>query len=594
MVGFCRSGFSPMTNGSPVRDKTGEPVHQEKTMKPFDHRKYRPIDPPAMHHRQWPSRTLTHAPRWASVDLRDGNQALLEPMSVGQKRRMWALLVKLGLKEIEVGFPSASKPDYDFVRWLIEEKQIPDDVTVQVLVQAREDLIMRTYESLKGAKRANVHVYNSTSTIQRERVFGLDRDGITAIARQGAEWVKREAAKHPETEWVFQYSPESFSTTEMDYTVEVCEAVMDVWQPTKEKPCIINLPATVESSTPNVFADQVEYFVTHISRRDAIVVSVHTHNDRGCAIAATELALLAGADRVEGTLLGNGERTGNMDLITLAMNLYSQGIDPQLDLSNPDEIIHVATECTGIAVHPRHPWVGELVYTAFSGSHQDAINKCLHKQRPDEHWQVAYLPIDPKDIGRDYAAVIRVNSQSGKGGVAFVMERDYGLILPRWMQVELAQVVQRETETRGGEIDGASIRALFMHHFFVDRQPVKLLSYRLERQDGRDRLVAQIQNGGSHELHGEGEGALSAFVNAWIAHSGQQINVVDYSEHAIGAGTDAEAIAYVQLNINGQRVAGAALDHDTVSASLKAVLSALNRNQASRDADLVAARAVAA
>lgn len=563
-------------------------------MKAFDHNKYRPTQAPAMHHRQWPSRSLTRAPRWASVDLRDGNQALLDPMSVEQKRRMWALLVKLGLKEIEVGFPSASGPDYDFVRWLIEEQQIPDDVTVQVLVQAREDLIVRTFESLKGAKRANVHVYNSTSTVQRERVFGLDRAGITAIARQGAEWVKREAAKYPDTEWIFQYSPESFSTTEIDYVVEVCEAVMDVWQPTQDKPCIINLPATVESSTPNVFADQVEHFVTHISRRDAIIVSVHTHNDRGCAIAATELALLAGADRVEGTLLGNGERTGNMDLITLAMNLYSQGIDPQLDLSNPDEIIQVATECTGIPVHPRHPWVGDLVYTAFSGSHQDAIKKCLHKQQANEHWQVAYLPIDPKDIGRDYAAVIRVNSQSGKGGVAFVMERDHGLILPRWVQVELAQVVQRETEAHGGEIDSKAIRALFIRHFFVDQQPMKLTAYKLERQDGRDKIIAEIsENGVKHQLHGEGEGALSAFVNAWIQRSGQQINVVDYSEHAIGSGTDAEAIAYVQLSINGQRVSGAALDHDTVSASLKAVHSALARHRGVQSEPKDTVRAVA-
>jgi 2-isopropylmalate synthase len=551
-------------------------------VKKFDHNKYRPTPPPTMHNRLWPARTLTQAPRWASVDLRDGNQALLEPMNVAQKRRLWALLVKLGVKEIEVGFPSASQPDYDFVRWLIEEKQIPDDVTIQALVQAREDLIVRTFQSLKGARRANVHVYNSTSTVQRERVFGLDRSGIIAIAKQGAELVKREAARHPATDWVFQYSPESFSTTEPDYAVEVCEAVMDVWQPTPQQPCIINLPATVESATPNVFADQVEYFVTHISRRDSIVVSVHTHNDRGCAVAAAELAVLAGADRVEGTLLGNGERTGNMDMVTMAMNLYSQGIDPKLDLSNPDEIIEVYTECTGLPVHPRHPWIGEFVYTAFSGSHQDAIKKCLHKQQPDEAWQVAYLPIDPRDIGRDYAAVIRVNSQSGKGGVAFVMERDHGLLLPRWVQVELARIVQNATEISGGEIDSKAIRSLFMHHFYVDRQPVELVSYSLERHGGRDKIVAEIKDAtGVHTLRGEGEGALSAFVDGWVKHSGRAINVVDYSEHAIGSGTDAEAIAYIQLNVGGQRTSGAALDHDTVSASLKAVLSALSRHQAS-------------
>ncbi|MBI1891900.1 MAG: 2-isopropylmalate synthase [Burkholderiales bacterium] len=547
-------------------------------MKAFDHNKYRPAPVVAMANRQWPNRTITQAPRWASVDLRDGNQALLEPMNVGQKRRLWALLVKLGCKEIEVGFPSASQPDYDFVRWLIEAKQIPDDVTVQVLVQAREDLITRTFDALQGAKRANVHVYNSTSTVQRERVFGLDRAGIIAIAKQGAQLVKREADKRPGTEWVFQYSPESFSNTEMDFAVEVCEAVMDVWQPTAQKPCIINLPATVESTTPNVFADQVEYFCTHISRRDAVIVSVHTHNDRGCAVAAAELAVLAGADRVEGTLLGNGERTGNMDITTMAMNLYSQGVDPKLDLSNPDEIIQVCGECTGIPLHPRHPWFGELVYTAFSGSHQDAIRKCLHQQQADEPWQVAYLPIDPKDLGRDYQAVIRVNSQSGKGGVAFVLERDYGLTLPRWVQVELAQAVQKATEEKSGEIDSKQIHALFMERFVADGAPLVLNGYHLDRNGSHDSIRAEIGDGNvAHTLRGEGEGALSAFVDALMQHSGRRINVVDYSEHAIGAGTNAEAVAYVHLNIDGQRYAGAAFDHDTVSASLKAVLSALNR-----------------
>ncbi len=553
-------------------------------MKAFDYNKYKPIATTAMLNRQWPNRIISKAPRWASVDLRDGNQALLEPMNVGQKRRLWALLVKLGFKEIEVGFPSASKPDYDFVRWLIEENQIPEDVNVQVLVQAREDLIVRTYEALKGVKRATVHFYNSTSTVQRERVFGMDKAGITAIAVKGAEWVKYYAAKYPEVEWTFEYSPESFTNTEMDYAVEICEAVMDVFQPTPAQPLIINLPSTVESAMPNVFADQVEYFATHISRRDAIILSVHTHNDRGCAVASAELAILAGADRVEGTLLGNGERTGNMDIVTMAMNLYSQGIDPELDISNPDEIIQVVGECTSIPVHPRHPWVGELVYTAFSGSHQDAIRKCLQKQQPDEHWQVAYLPIDPKDIGRDYQAVIRVNSQSGKGGVAFVMERDYGLNLPRWMQVELAQLVQKASEAHSGEIASATIHAMFIQHFVADHTPLALNGYRLERSNGQDLIQAQIvENGSEYSLHGNGEGALSAFIDGWIKHGGQQISVVDYNEHAIGAGTNAEAIAYVQLNIDGQRVSGVAFDHDTVSASLKAVLSALNRSMDSMD-----------
>lgn len=549
-------------------------------MKPFDHRKYQPAPPVAIPDRQWPNRTIDKAPRWASVDLRDGNQALLEPMGVEQKRRLWALLVKLGFKEIEVGFPSASQPDYDFVRWLIEADQIPEDVTVQVLVQAREALITRTFAALKGARRAIVHVYNSTSTVQRERVFERDRDGIKAIAIEGAELLKREAAKHPGTEWVFQYSPESFSNTEMDYAVEVCDAVMDVWQPTPDRPCILNLPATVESATPNVFADQVEYFCRNLARRDAAIVSVHTHNDRGSAVAAAEMALLAGADRVEGTLLGNGERTGNMDVVTLAMNLYSQGVDPELDLSNPDGIIQVYTACTGLPVHPRHPWIGELVYTAFSGSHQDAIRKCLQKQKADEPWQVAYLPIDPRDIGRDYQAVIRVNSQSGKGGVAFVLERDYGLQLPRWMQVEFAQVVQRASEAHGGEVDSATIHALFLEHFVGDGDPAALAGYKLDRDAGRDRIEARVSGaGGERVLTGEGEGALSAFVDAWSRHTGQQVNVVDYSEHAVGEGTDAEAAAYVQLNIDGQRVCAAALDHDSTAAPMRAVLAALNRLQ---------------
>ncbi|MGD2082514.1 MAG: 2-isopropylmalate synthase [Chromatiales bacterium] len=551
-------------------------------MSTYDHRKYRPVPPVPLHDRQWPGRAIERAPRWASVDLRDGNQALLEPMSVEQKRRLWGLLVRLGFKEIEVGFPAASRPDYDFVRWLIEEDQIPADVTIQVLVQAREALIERTFEALEGARRAIVHVYNSTSAVQRERVFRQDRDGVKAIARRGAELLKREAARYPGTDWVFQYSPESFTSTEMDYAVEVCDAVVDVWRPTPDRPCIINLPATVEVATPNVFADQVEYFVRHVSRRDSILVSVHTHNDRGGAVAAAEMALLAGADRVEGTLLGNGERTGNTDIVTMAMNLYSQGVDPELDLSNADEIIQVATECTGIAVHPRHPWVGELVYTAFSGSHQDAIGKCLRVQRPDEPWQVAYLPIDPRDLGRDYQAVIQVNSQSGKGGVAFVMERDYGLSLPRWLQVELAQLVQKASEQRPGVVDSEAIHALFMEHFVADAAPVRLLGYHLDR-NGHDVIEARIAVDGTEwVLHGEGEGAMSAFVDAWQRHGGQQVRVVDYTEHAIGEGTDAEAACYVQLNVNGARVSGAALDHDTVSASLKAVISALNRAQGRR------------
>lgn len=547
-------------------------------MKPYNHRKYHPTPIVPMRNRQWPDRTIEQAPTWVSVDLRDGNQALLEPMSVSQKREMWELLVKLGFKEIEVGFPSASQQDYDFIRWLIEEEQIPKDVTVQVLVQAREHLIVRSFEALKGVRRAIMHVYNSTSRVQRERVFGQDKAGIIEIARNGARWVAREAARYPSTEWVFEYTPESFSNTETDYAVEICEAVLDVWQPTPMHPCILNLPTTVEVTSPNVFADQVEYFANHISRRDSVLLSVHTHNDRGCAVAAAELAVLAGADRVEGTLMGNGERTGNMDIITMAMNLYSQGVDPKLDLSDPDRIIQTYTRCTDLPVHPRHPWIGELVYTAFSGSHQDAIRKCLQQQRPDEPWQVAYLPIDPTDLGRDYQAVVRVNSQSGKGGVAFVLERDYGLSLPRWMQVELAQLVQQESEKRGGEVDSKTIQHIFTENFVATLGSPRLQGYHLDRCGGIDTIEASIRVGKQEKLiQGKGEGALAAFIAAWQQYSGQQVSVVDYSEHAIGPGTDAKAAAYVQLNIDDRRVSGAAMDRDTVNASLLAVMAAFHR-----------------
>ena len=557
-------------------------------MSTFDHRKYRAHATIPLPTRQWPQRSITQAPIWASVDLRDGNQALLEPMDVEQKRQLWQLLVKLGFKQIEVGFPAASKPDFDFVRELIDGGLIPADVTIQVLVQAREDLIQRTFEALHGVPRAIVHLYNSTSTVQRERVFGLDREGIIAIACQGARWIAQAAAARPGTQWTFQYSPESFSDTEPDFAVEICERVLDIWQPTREQPCIINLPSTVESATPNVFADQVEYFVTHIRRREAIIVSVHTHNDRGCAIAAAELALLAGADRVEGTLLGNGERTGNMDITTLAMNLYSQGIDPQLDLSHPDEIIAVVAACTRIPLHPRHPWFGELVYSAFSGSHQDAIRKCLHRQDSAEPWQVAYLPIDPCDLGRDYQAVIRINSQSGKGGIAFTLERDYGLQLPRWLQIELAQVVQRHSETHGGEVAATTIYHLFRQGFLAEQGPLTLTGYRLDRHHGHDQLrVDVIADGEAQVLQGSGDGALAALVDALSQEGGNAISIVDYHQHALSSGTDAQAVAYVQLNIDGRRVAGVAFDQDTVSASLKAVIAALNRKAIRRGAVLL-------
>ena len=545
-------------------------------MSRFDHRKYRPAPRVPAFDRQWPDRDLVAAPTWVSEDLRDGNQALLEPMSVEQKQRFWHQIIKVGIKEVMVGFPSASQPDYDFVRWLIEEDQIPDDVTIAVLVQCREHLIERTFESLVGAKRAIVHLYNSTSTVQRERVFEMDRAGIVDIAVQGASWVKERAARYPDVDWRFEYTPESFSSTEIDFSLEICEAVMDVWQPTPDNKCILNLPTTVEVAGPHHHADQIDYFCQHISRRDSVIISVHTHNDRGGAVAAAELAMLAGAERVEGTLLGNGERTGNMDIVTLAMNLYSQGIDPELDLSRPDEIIQVVQECTGIPMHPRHPWVGEMVYTAFSGSHQDAIRKSLKKQQDDEPWQVAYLPIDPRDIGRDYQAVIRVNSQSGKGGMAFLLERDYGISLPRWMALELAPAVQAVSETVNGELSSARIRDVLVETF-TQCAPLTLSGYRLDREASEHLTVSLDDNGQALRLSGQGNGVISAFMAAWQQHTGRSVSVVDYSEHALGEGSDAVAIAFVQLNVDGQRVSGMAEDGDTVGASLKAVLSALNR-----------------
>ncbi len=549
----------------------------------FDHHKYRPAPAVPLENRQWPANSVTTAPVWASVDLRDGNQALLEPMTVAQKQQLWALLVKVGFKQIEIGFPSASQQDFDFVRWLIDEQQIPADVTVQVLVPAREALIERTFEALSGVKQAIVHLYNSTSTVQRERVFATDRAGVQAIAVQGAQWVAREATRYPATRWTFQYSPESFSNTEPDFAVEVCNAVASVWAPTPKQRCIMNLPATVESSSPNVFADQVEYFCRHIDDRESIVVSVHTHNDRGCAVAAAELAMLAGADRVEGTLLGNGERTGNMDVLTMAMNLYSQGIDPELDLSAPDEIIRVYSDCTGLPVHPRHPWVGELVYTAFSGSHQDAIRKCLARQQDEEPWQVAYLPIDPADIGRDYEAVIRVNSQSGKGGVGYLLERDYGLALPRWLLTRVAAVVQAETERRSSELSSAEIHQLLIADFGRDTAPLSLNGYTVRREDNREFIEAQLSTArGQATIEGQGAGAIEAFVSAWSGWLGRNITVREYNEHALGEGADAEAVAYVLLEVDGESVAGVARDRDTLSASLKALLAAVNPLEARR------------
>ncbi|GAB3283329.1 2-isopropylmalate synthase [Parahaliea aestuarii] len=547
-------------------------------MSNFDHRKYKPFQPIRMAARRWPDRQIEKAPLWCSVDLRDGNQALIEPMTARQKSRLWDQLVKVGFKEIEVGFPSASSHDYNFVRELIDNHRIPEDVTVQVLTQARPDLIEKTFEALKGARRAVVHVYNSTSTVQREQVFGLDRQGIIDIAVRGATLVQECAARYPETEWVFEYSPESFTGTELDFAVEVCDAVTAVWQPTPEKPVIINLPATVEMSTPNVYADQIEWFCDRVARRESLLISLHTHNDRGCAVAAAELGVMAGADRVEGTLMGNGERTGNMDIVTMAMNLYSQGVDPRLQLGHMDEIIQTVKECTQLPVHPRHPWAGELVFTAFSGSHQDAIKKCLSKQEGREHWEVAYLPIDPADIGRSYQEVIRINSQSGKGGIAYVLQRDYGFELPRWLQIDFSATVQAFAEEREKEVSGEEIFQLFQQTYLEEGGEYRLGDYQVNRADNTDQLQAQLQQGAtSHTLKGSGNGVVASFVDAMSRFVGKQIVLVEYSEHALSQSADAEAVCYIQLNIDGERHCGVGRSHDIIQASLDGILGAINR-----------------
>lgn len=527
--------------------------------------------------RTWPDQVIEAAPRWCSVDLRDGNQALIEPMTVAQKLKLFDLLVKVGFKEIEVGFPAASQTDFDFVRCLIEDGLIPDDVTIQVLTQAREDLISRSYESLKDAKRAIVHVYNSTSTVQREKVFGLDKDGIKAIAVKGAQLVKRYAEAQPETDWHFQYSPESFTGTEIDYAIDVCDAVVDVWQPTPERPIILNLPATVEMTTANVYADQIEYFCRHIKNRRSVVVSLHTHNDRGCAVAAAELAVQGGADRVEGTLLGNGERTGNMDIVTMGMNLYSRGVDPQLDFSNIDEIIQVVKACTNLPVHPRHPYAGELVFTAFSGSHQDAIKKCLAVQSDDEPWDVAYLPIDPSDLGRSYQEVIRINSQSGKGGIAYVLEQMHGLQLPRWLQIDFSTVVQQHAESTEAEVSPDVIWELFQQYYLNQQTPYSLDAFQISHSDNRDHLSATLKHENKAvSVSAEGAGVVESFVTALSELVDEELVLVDYSEHAITSSANSEAACYVQMNIQGQRFSGVGLSRDIVDASLQAILCAVN------------------
>jgi len=543
---------------------------------PFD--RYRPYEPVQLADRTWPSRTLTAAPLWCAVDLRDGNQALIDPMDPERKRRMFDALVGAGFKEIEVGFPAASQPDYDFVRQLIEEDLVPDDVTIQVLVQCRAELIERTYRCLEGARSVIVHFYNSTSVLQRRVVFGLDKAGITAIAVEAAKKCKELEKGLVGTRVRYEYSPESFTGTEVDYAVEICSAVMGVIEPTPERPMVLNLPATVEMSTPNVYADLIEHVHRHIPRRDAVVLSLHPHNDRGCAVAAAELGLLAGADRVEGCLFGNGERTGNVDLVTLALNLFSQGVDPHLDLSDIDRLRRVAEYCNRLPVHPRHPYVGELVYTAFSGSHQDAIKKGIAAlSDPYETWEVPYLPIDPHHVGRSYEAVIRVNSQSGKGGVAYIMEAEHHLLLPRRLQIEFSQAVQHVAEDVGTEITPSEMWSLFSAEY-LEEGDLCLLDHEIATSGDADKVTASLRLGDTSLVcTGEGNGPLSAFVAGLAEVLDIDLDVVDYSEHAVASGASSQAVAYVETkDATGRTRWGVGMDSSILTAGLRAIVSAVN------------------
>lgn len=537
--------------------------------------KYRPFTPVALPDRTWPDKVIDKAPIWLSTDLRDGNQSLIEPMDAEKKMAFFKCLVAVGLKEIEVGFPSASQTDFDFVRELIEGGHIPDDVTIQVLTQARDDLIERTFESLKGAKRAIVHYYNACAPSFRRIVFGQDKAGVKAIAVAAGQTIVRLAAERPETQWGFEYSPEVFSSTETDFAVEVCNAVIAVFAPTPANKLILNLPATIECATPNNYADQIEWFGRHIDRRDSVLISVHTHNDRGTGVAASELAVMAGADRVEGCLFGNGERTGNVCLVTLALNLYTQGVDPELDFSDIDAVRKTVEECNQLPVHPRHPYVGDLVHTAFSGSHQDAIRKGFAQQKPDALWEVPYLPIDPADIGRDYEAVIRVNSQSGKGGIAFLLEQEYGISLPRRMQIEFSQVVQRETDRLGLEMTAAQIHALLEQEYLQAKSPYALVSHKLREEDGTSTVDIKVAvEGRTEHWHGTAKGPVEALV----ASLPQAVEIMDYHEHSIGAGANAKAASYIEVRLEGQRpLHGIGIDENITTASFRALLSALNR-----------------
>jgi 2-isopropylmalate synthase len=552
--------------------------------------KYSAFPTIGLHDRTWPEQVITKAPVWCSVDLRDGNQALIDPMSPARKRAMFELVVRMGFKQIEVGFPSASQTDFDFVRELIEGDLIPDDVTIQVLTQAREHLIERTYESIRGATKAIVHLYNSTSTLQRRVVFGLDRDGIKDIAVQGARLCRKFEETVAGTDVFYEYSPESFTGTELPYSAEVCNAVMEIWQPSPDRKVIINLPATVEMATPNVYADQIEWMHRHLANRESVVLSLHPHNDRGTAVAAAELGFMAGADRIEGTLFGNGERTGNVCLVTLALNLFSQGIDPQIDFADIDEVRRTIEYANQLPVDPRHPYGGDLVYTAFSGSHQDAIKKGLEALERDAaakgattddiEWAVPYLPIDPKDVGRTYEAVIRVNSQSGKGGVAFIMKSEHQLELPRRLQIEFSQVIQAHTDAEGGEVMPDQMWSIFEREYLTNERPLQLNAVHTSSASGeKDALhVGLYVDGERREVDGHGNGPIAAFVDV-LGSLGYDVRVLDYAEHAMSAGDDAKAAAYLECAMDGQVFWGVGIDANIVTASLKAIVSAVNRRE---------------
>ncbi len=547
--------------------------------------KYRPFPPVRLVDRTWPDAVLTHAPIWCSVDLRDGNQALIEPMDIARKLRMFQALVEIGFKEIEVGFPSASQTEFDFIRKLIDDDLVPNDVTIQVLTQAREPLIRRTFESLRGAKRVIVHLYNATAPVMRKVVLGLDEGGIVELATSQARLFKELAAQQPQTHWIFQYSPEMFSGTELAFSKRVVDAVTEVWQPTPQHKCIINLPSTVEHSTPNIFADMIEWMHRHMARRDAVVLSVHPHNDRGTGTAAGEFAVMAGADRLEGCLFGNGERTGNLDLVNVALNLYSQGVSPELDFSDIDEIRRTVEYCNQLPVHPRHPYAGDLVYTSFSGSHQDAIKKAFAARHDNELWDMPYLPLDPKDLGRSYEAVIRVNSQSGKGGIAYLLESEYGLELPRRLQIEFSQVVQTVMDTTGKELTAQDLYALFEREYGVFDIPAPTHQV-LELSDGSAgesvELTADVVVcGRSLSIRGVGTGPIDAFVQGVGVATGEAVRVLDYHEHAMGSGANAQAVAYLELRIGERTLFGVGRDSNIVSASFKAIVSGLQRAQAS-------------